>query len=304
MSHPRIDTDFYGSGHHGSPDVIIFAPHGDDGLSFLDEYPEIFDACSSPQNTILDFVSLERDHGTPELAQEIARTLTDVTHGKISSLVVVDKIPRAICDTNRETKVALRNIFSEEDFPDLASCLRVEQAQVLAEKFRILETLPADRGLFVEIHSMAAHSPVADSNSLTEAVRETQEGLAAYIEAYVRARERGGERRDIDIVTRVVPGNTLVADSNLTREIEERFRENRIRFRENHPYSTAPHIISTHLMQRRRGVTVDVPKDILSHYSAEHPVYDLVRPQLSSHAIENTAEPIALAVKNALARVT
>ena len=160
-------------------DLILFSPHGDDGAEFLEENPVILNAHGGARNIFYDFVALECDQGATKLAYKIAMKLSEET--KFRCAVVVDRIPRAVWDMNRSIKNAARNIFNDESLAEILNRrLRQIDAEVRADKERILQQLSPSHGYVLDIHTMAAFSPV-------DRIPEMPSNMEKYIRNFVDA---------------------------------------------------------------------------------------------------------------------
>ncbi|MDO8425289.1 MAG: hypothetical protein Q7T01_02130 [bacterium] len=280
------------------PSVVLLSPHDGPMEWFVGECPALLAACPADAETLARFCALERDVGATALAHRIATLL--VERGVVRVDVVEVCLPRGIVDGNRLTERALRNIFPADAYPDLVRYLHASHASVLTSVRESLALL-SPTGIFVDVHTMAPYTPAVDPQSPTETIAEHPDALHHVIETWTN-RARWRERRHVDVVTRLSGTDALLADPLLRVALVRYLSEHEVPWRENLPYPTAEHVLTTHYLRQRRGVAIDVPKDVLGATPAEHESFDLLAPTIDAQRVGRIAEPVASAIIEALGR--
>ncbi|MBI4143023.1 hypothetical protein HY480_04070 [Candidatus Uhrbacteria bacterium] len=290
-------TPYYGPRTGGPLDVILLCPHGGGHEQFLGCYPEVARACPASDDVLRTYLAVERDVGSSELAHAIARAIARQPIG-VHIEVLDITFPRGILDGNRIPERAIRAVFDHAAHPDLVAALRNEHRFACAVVEDRLAVLGGD-GIVVDLHTMAPYSPRTTPGSPTEAAVETPTTLAEYTAAY-RDRVRWGTRRAVDVVTTVAGTTTNIADPVLLTNLRSSLTRTSVPFRENDPYPTAEHVLTTSYLRQHRGIAIDVPKDLLAMIPAEDPAFDLAHVPLSRGNMTRIAEPIAGAIANSL----
>ncbi len=239
------------------PKCVLLCQHGDDGSKLLARYPDFHERCKIPRELLTTYLAVERDFGTSELVHEIAkRTNCSVT-------VIEIELHRGIIDPNRGIEKAVQNLFVHSENLELVAQLREAHREALEDVNSILlELKPA---VLLDIHSMSPYTPKTDAESKVRAVRLEPGEVESYLDAWLNPARRG-ERRFVDIVTQLVDG-TVVANQKLADTLAGRFTGWGIPYRFNHPYPTAPEVMSTSYMRDypgTSGATIDIPKDYLA----------------------------------------
>ncbi len=258
---------------------VFLCQHGDMGEKLFARYPSLPDLCVSGRQKFMQYIAVEQDAGTPELAHILAKMASDADH---ASLVVHAELPRGVVDPNRITERSLQEIIDWRQHPDLASELKGLHADTLAHVAALLaETKPR---LVIDVHSMGQYTPRAKAESDVRAVTLAFDRLEEYLEAWLDPARRG-ERRVLDIVTALADG-TVVADMQFARMMAGELDMVGIDYRFNHPYPTAPHVMTTAYLRQYPGGCIDVPKDMLADGAL-----DAMRVNLRK--VERVARPIA-----------
>lgn len=293
MAHPRLETTSCNSNNGKTePSLVILCPHDDDGETFLADYPEILEACRTTREVMERYLTLERDHGSRELSQAIMDTFMHETHGDYQSVLLIDRIPRAILDTNRIAKTAIRDIFDQKIRPALTKKMYEEHEKVMLEKRRVMGPLGRNGGVFLDIHTMAPYSRGDEV-----ALKPGNMNVRNYIDSYVYAREQGGKRRKLDLITKADPIEN-VADKRLTDWLKAELTASGVEWDENAPYTVpmAYGILSSYNMLQFNGIAIDVPKDYLTDVRAEDSTFDILRrPNIDTGKVQDLAAIIARA---------
>lgn len=301
---PERSSALLSETHYGDKDrldCVLLVQHDGDASQFLNRFPFLRQAFCVPhrQNTLERYFAIDQDKGSAPLAHATAKALARFAP-EYGSQVLEIHLPRAIIDINRIAGKALRNIFRYPHDISVTQELKYIHAQIIETlRLRIHSQL---RAILVDIHTMAPFSPDAAFPTATEAISESPGTLDDYVDIWTNPAKRG-ERRAIDLVTEVrYPDGRVreAADGQLTEIMKEIFSARDIPFCFNHPYPTAPHIMSTEYMQRCRGIAVDVPKDLLTVHPAEDPRFSLENPIFDARKIGRIARAIADAVEEVL----
>lgn len=303
-----VKQTIYGA---GTPviDCVILCQHGDDGEEFVRNHAaDLERLCSRHdfqpsrhdpalfQQYLQQYYAIEPDVGSSELAHEIARIMEPRLDDHQTVVVVDIRIPRAIIDANRVRDHALRPVFDYQGRDAIAErFLAIHGSASMAVK-EVLDRIH-DKGIVIDVHSMAPYSPNVQRASNVQAVSLSPTTLAEYVRSYTDQSMRG-ERRSIDIVTTLENG-TLIANEALANTCAREFGEARLPFQFNHPYPTNETVMTTRYMRRYRTLAVDVPKDYLAATPGAVE-FDLTRLQPAEELVKRVAMPIANAATHCL----
>jgi hypothetical protein len=272
-------------------DVVLLAQH--DGKS-RQLVPRINGSLLDGSKDYEDYLRIDRDAGTPELAHAIADGIIG-TSGDLRVQVVEVLYERGILDPNRIAGLSIRKFLNIGANPELRELLiRLHaQASVVCNSslLDILET----NGLFVDLHSMAPYDPL----SLGEEAPGT---LADYNSAY-SSRSRRGSRRSLDVITDI-PGEKRIAHPVLVRNMLARFDAFGVPTKLNDPYPKlgmpARNIMSARYMEAYPGVALDFTKDTLSRLEAEVDGWDIANLETDLNKVEMVAGIVSAAIVESL----
>lgn len=276
-----VRTTYYGLGKGEKANVILMAQHGGDSRQLVSRFNGAF--ADNPQ-VLDDYLKIDRDACTPELAHAIAAQIAGTTSG-LQVKVVEVLYERGILDPNRIAGHAIRNVLRHGDNSevlDLLMRLHLETVKVINAHLRDLAE--TDGGLFVDLHSMAPYEALGLEG-------ERPGHLVAYNYAY-SSRERRGERRQLDLITEI-PGPRMIANPVLVGNMQSRLDAHGVSFDFNKPYPKADmsveevrRVMTTRYMEVYPGMAIDIPKDFLTKHDADHPSWDLRYPEVDQWKID------------------
>lgn len=270
----------------GTPRVILVAPHHDEGCALLAARPDVILACAADESTLRRYLAVDADVGSRQLAVCVA---DHIAAAGVGVELLLPRLPRGIIDAGRLPSRALRHVFRLGADPGLLGWLVHTHAVVVGEVITAIRALDRAHGLFVDLHTMSPRSP-AIPRSLTEAVYESPGRLREYIAAF----EDGEHNRvAIDLITRI--GSDVVGDRNLIDSLVAAFEQADLRWVQDVPYAASDHIVAGALMQERRGIMIDIPKDLLTL-----PPFDLAAVIPAPDRVEVIAVRIAAGILGAL----
>jgi hypothetical protein len=260
--------EFPAEGLQNNP-VVFLCPHCCDGKSFYHNFPELFQY--SPHNNIIpEFLFLEHDWGTLELALNAARCLS---RNGLSCRVVEIRFPRGILDANRHPDfcagnchtIPLRNIF--KDLPEEIKSALLSLHKKAVNK--ILETIQSCVCV-VDVHSMAIHSPKDNFGDSVSVCPETPDSIPFYMKNTIEAQ---GEKRIFNILT-CFSDKTPVTSDVLRHGLCHALRKRGYTVGCNRTYFLSPYLMTTKYAQM--GIPLLVP-EIPKHYLAKNE--DLLAPE-------------------------
>ncbi len=296
--HEIIGVTTYGNSNE-PVDCVVLCQHGDSGVTFMAN-EKLRRVIPANNETLEDYLRLEQDVATPELAHEIAQQIFLQSNGEYTSKVVEARFPRGVADPNRITRRALRNVAHWKAHPEVAAKIRMIHGQIIRATHEELEDLHHTDGYVVDIHSMAPYSIHVPHVSSDAVSVETPETLKKYINGYLDPRYRT-KKRAVDLVT-TIPGLAPIADKTLLREIEESLTESGIAYAYDDPYPTALHIMTTEYLNHYKGMSLDFPKSYLTHGSLTQSTYDLCNLMPCMQKVRKMAFPVAAAIIKTLQR--
>ncbi len=265
--------------------LLIWCPHDGDDQFFFKEYPDILDLLIEQHSYCLieQYLAIERDFGSLAMAVEIANKFCN-SMPELSVLVISANIPRGIVDPARLIGRARRNIFFE-DVSNINQKLIELHRDCHEQLMHYLEKLSAD-SIFIDLHTMAPCNPQFTPTSTTEYIIETPKTLKNYINYY--GPEFFDSKRSIDLIT-CDQNNRTLADTVITNAFSNCFLKNGIPFDYNLPYTTSDHLIASFIMQHYRGITIDIPKDLLINESIYDKEFNLAKISLNHCKVEHLA---------------
>ncbi|MFH1430081.1 MAG: hypothetical protein ABIG71_00985 [Candidatus Uhrbacteria bacterium] len=285
-----VRRTLYGSERNDeTPNVILTCPHDGGPEAFLGDYPIITRVCPADLGTLMRYLAVERDTGASALAHRIASLIANQTDHRAAVIEVL--LPRGIVDGNRVTGCAIRNVFHHHAHSDLTAQLRELHTQVLQLASSYVSELEPN-GILLDIHTMAPYTPFWDQESATMAVKETPDALSQYVDVWINPTHRH-KRRMLDVVTRCDDDNILIADSVLRDACMRQLTNHDIAWRENDPYFTSNHIVTTNFMRAHRAIALDVPKDYLSELNAEDDEFDPTALTIDNTKLSRIAQALA-----------
>lgn len=290
MNNAKLSITDFGSENH-SADLVLLCPHDNDGEEFLEDYAEIAEACGATRGTLEEYIALERDRGSGELSHAIAEIFTHKTNGDYRTSIVVDNLPRGLVDTNRIGRVAIRDIVERRTKNEvLMRRMQEEHDAIMLAKEKVMQPLAYNRGLFLDIHTMAPYNRPNDIS-----IKPGEENIRAYINSYLEAKRQGGTRRNIDLITDATPLSG-VGNPELTAALKKHLTGAGIPWDENLPYTVpmAYGILSSYNMLKYAGLAIDVPKDSLAKHDKDGNI-NLLKLQTDRGKVLDIAAPIARA---------
>ncbi len=187
MDKDYLTVHSYGDQQGLRPHLVMTVPHDGDGLEFLkpESRARLRSAIPADDETLAAFLGIERDVGSFELAQAVAKILAERTSGAFRSRIVRIGFPRGILDGNRVSDMAVRNVF-QPDSDGVTGVLGGIHKRTIADVAQIINDIHPN-GMFMDVHTMAPFTPV-------RTVGETPDGLKDYVRAYTDPRGRGARR--------------------------------------------------------------------------------------------------------------
>ncbi len=163
---------------------------------------------------------------------------------------------------------------------------------------KILSQIDENKGLFLDIHSMAPYTP-------KDLIAEYPGRLKTY-NYYYREKSQRGARRHLDLITDI-PGRGMIANPIVFRNVYGALTDNGESFRQNNPYPLANfpsmQIVGTKYMIEHAGLTLDYPKDRLTKGEAESENWDIANLEVDDNKVEYMAKIIAGAVIQSLREI-
>lgn len=195
-------------------DVVLLNLHGfRDVAGFLDTHPQLRRTHPTP-GTLERFAALEADVGATELSQIIYKAIIEAAPSL--SVVKYDvNIPRAFVDANRTTpETGVYPIWDFEKAPELYKELVAIHAHIMEQIQGIMNNLN-NGAVVVGVHTMADYDPVP-AMKFSELQPHTVE---RWSQSFLQAKQRGGKKRAVDLVSGPAPGEVTTADTSLVNAI-------------------------------------------------------------------------------------
>ncbi|RYZ71022.1 MAG: hypothetical protein EOP09_05260 [Proteobacteria bacterium] len=258
-------------------------PHGADTKDFFEFFPEIkADPELQKVWPIFEtYLAIEQDIGASELAHAVAYEL--LTRG-ISARVVEVNYPRGIVDGGRLRDHCLRGCLPPHLSASLnETLLRVHETS-LTFMDRLYESVKG-QVLLLDVHTMASYCPV-DELGKKRTFPVSFPRLEAYVNQYLNA-TRHAYQRKIDLICADESGLKL-ADPRLLAAIAQSLDAEGYMCLENEPYHAAPIYLSHQHMQKLPGLSIDIPKFLISSGEA------LDELQIDPFKVKRLAETLAL----------
>ncbi len=283
MTYPSIKETFYRSRQDKS--VVLTVPHGADAKDFFEFFPE-FKADPELQKVwpiFETYLAIEQDLGASELAHAIAYELLS---RDVSAQVVELNYPRGIVDGGRLRDHCLRGCLP----PHLAATfhealLRVHDTS-LTFMDRLYESVKGEVFL-LDVHTMASYCPV-DERGKKATFPVSFPRLEAYVNQYLNASNHAHQRK-IDLICADESGRKL-ADPRLLSAVSQSLHREGYVCLENEPYHAAPIYLSYQHMQKLPGLSIDIPKFLISSGEA------LDELQIDAPKIKRLAATLALGI--------
>ncbi len=293
----RSLKETYYSGHR-SPKIVLVSPHGADASDFLAAFPEI-EADRQMQALwplFMTYLGIERDVGADELGHAIAHSLA--RQYDLSCHVIEINYPRGIVDGGRLMDHCLRSCLPTALFMHLKQEFFALHRATLVHMETIYRELKSRPGsMMIDVHTMASFCPV-DGNGERYILPVSFHRLEDYVTQFLEARNHS-YRRSLDLITADDQGR-LLADPDLLRHVEQAFQRQGYPYLQNNPYCAAPAYLSHQHMQRVPGLSLDVPKHLLSSWAPDFTDYQLDEVPLDAQKIEALASCVAGAIHQAV----
>ncbi|HAZ28230.1 MAG TPA: hypothetical protein DCY48_00410 [Candidatus Magasanikbacteria bacterium] len=263
-------TTTYSQTKKPRPDCILLSLHGDDGKNFLSHYPIFEDLYKEDLQSFFDFLSIERDTGSNDVAHATAEKTSQENHSLRIDVLEV-RIPRGILDLGRTTaERGIRSVFEKEKHEELVRELTQLHTKTFSNVQTALQQLNKN-GCWIDIHTMAPFSPETEKNHIgPDPLVPHPQILHPYNEAYTNA-HKNGERRSINIAIEIIEEkNACLADKTLLHTLPLSFTTYNLAYRLNHPHPMANCITAAYFMKTiGRGFFIDIPKDYIAAESPE-----------------------------------
>lgn len=276
-----------------SEQILLHVPHAVGG-SFIDHHPN-FLRYFLPQDRpyIRDYLEVEHDFGSHELAQAIARYLE--TRLKVRIIITRFTLPRGADDFNRIEEKAIPPIFSENHQEKIEKLLKrkFKEADLAFKKI-----LSNNTSIYAEIHTMGSfcleHVPKVIRGNLKEVIRGWND-----------PKNRKNER-DICFVSTLL-GEGKIADPLLTRYIktslDDYFQKAKGAYSDDSPYVADEEKRSHRFMKKAASVCPDIPKHYLSVEQPKNPRYHLAHLTLDREKTNHLGVAIGKGVEAAVKKM-
>lgn len=275
-------------------DLVLLAQHG--GQS-RDLGKRLNGSVVDQPGVYEDFLRIDRDAGTPELAHAVANEVVKIT-GDLRVNVVEVLYERGILDPNRIAGLAIRNFLKLDNNRELSELMMRMHALTAQVCNANLAEILGSNGFFVDVHSMAPYDPLG--------LGEEEPGtLLSYNDAYSNRAKRGA-RRSLDLITDI-PGERLIAHPVLVKNMLRGFENGNVPTKSNDPYPKkgmpVRNIMSARYMLAFPGVALDLPKDYMSRGEAESISWNIADLQMDFNKVEMLAEIVATAIVRSLLEI-
>jgi hypothetical protein len=277
-------------------DLLITCPHAEMGTSFLEiDFPAISDLISIDKQSLYEFLSIEHDFGTHELAQAIAQKLFK-EYG-VSTLILEPSFPRSILDAGRLYPNCLRNIIDYDNHKDIKNELLNVYNDYMAKLVHVTAVAKNYNALAIDLHTMSSYSPNIIQERYSEAIREEPDNLMEYI-GYYKNSNKDFEKRKTELFTGD-SRNGIFASKELLQSLTAEILARRIPMDYDKPYVLAEHLVAHYLVCELGCVCIDIPKDLLSVTTTDDEGYDIANLVIDEAKIDSVAGMFARAVSAA-----
>lgn len=282
----------YGEGEDEKqkPACVIIDIHGGKPEDFLEEYPELARAVEVDEVTLLDYLDLEKDAGSTNVAHAVAQQIAGHQEN-LRAVVISILYPRGIIEPQRlKSTDAVKNVYKTEEHPELTAQFQGIHHRTQQTFHTTLENLLGKnpQAILVDMHTMASHNP-------RQQITVAPDLIGDYIQSFVDGQAYGAKRK-IDIVTGRGKPNPRFSDEKLTTNMSEALTKAGYGCAENHPYFTLEGMTSDHLLQRYKGIGLDIPKDSLTISKPGDGVYSAICPDIDALRAVQIATPISSAI--------
>lgn len=249
-----------GNDEHRKSDVCLIVQHDGQGDNIFQRFKELPGAIAVGAGTFKEYLQLEQDTGSTELAVEISDLLRK--QGVIAEVVKAN-IPRGLIDPNAPSSRTVRNVLQRDKRGVLLSKIMVSHAIIMDGIRQRIKAL-APNGLVIDLHTMASCDIPAN-----ERVWETPANLRDYISSFEFKPD--SKRRVINVATSIAGDpikdggnwpNTVIANKPLTLAIQTSLSEQGYEWHENYPNFIEKDRRSAEYIEGK-GVTIHVPKYLL-----------------------------------------
>jgi hypothetical protein len=276
--------------------LLITCPHAEIGTSFIEiDFPAISDLVNLDKQSLYEFLSIEYDFGTHELAQAIAQKLFD-EYG-VCTLILEPSFPRSILDAGRLYPNCLRNIIDYNQHNDIKNNLLKLYNDYMAKLVHVTAVAKSYNALAMDIHTMSSYSPNIIQERYAEAICETPDNLLEYI-AYYKKSHIDGEKRKTELFTGD-SRNGIFASKELLQSLTAEILTRRIPMDYDKPYVLAEHLVAHYLVCELSCVCIDIPKDLLSVATTDDEGYDIANLAIDEAKVDSVADIFARAVSAA-----
>ncbi len=277
-------------------DLLITCPHAEIGTSFLEiDFPAISDLIGIDKQSLYEFLSIEYDFGTHELAQAIAQKLF-AEYG-VRTLILEPSFPRSILDAGRLYPNCLRNVIDYDNHEDIKNELLNIYNHYMAKLVHVTAVSKNYNALAIDLHTMSSYSPNIIQERYSEAIREEPDNLLEYI-GYYKNSHKDGEKRKTELFTGD-SRNGIFASKELLQSLTAEILTKRIPMDYDKPYVLAEHLVAHYLVCELNCVCIDIPKDLLSVTTTDDEGYDIANLAIDEEKVDSMADMFARAVSSA-----
>ena len=274
-------------------DLLITCPHAEIGTSFLEiDFPDISEIINIDKQSLYEFLSIEYDFGTHDLAQVIAQKLFE-EYG-LCTLILEPSFPRSVLDAGRLYPNCLRNILDYDKHENIKDKLINLYNDYMAKLVHVTAVAKNYNALAIDLHTMSSYSPNIVQERYAEAIAETPDNLLEYIQ-YYKDSHRDGEKRKTELFTGD-SRNGIFASKELLQSLTAEILTKRIPMDYDKPYVLAEHLVAHYLVCELNCVCIDIPKDLLSVTTTDDEEYDIANLALDNDKVDSMADMFARAV--------
>ncbi|MFC4893008.1 hypothetical protein ACFPDQ_08085 [Pseudofrancisella aestuarii] len=255
-------------------DVLLTCPHSELGHDFIEfDYPIFAELIKLDKVAFEQFLEIECDFGTRELAKEIAKFLYNKFN--LKTLIIEPSFPRSILDAGRLYPNCLRNVIDYNQHPKLKAELLKLYDRYMEHLCHAVAIAKSYNAVSIDLHTMSTYSPNIIQERYAEAIIETPDTLEEYIRLF-RDSHKEGELR----LTELFTGdhrNGIFANQELLDALAKQFHDQGVEIQYDKPYILAEHLVAHYLVCELGTVCIDLPKDFLSKKVTSDTDYDLAK---------------------------
>ncbi len=264
MTYPSVKETIYTGETKGL--AVFVVPHGAAADEFLEAFPEIL-AHREVQALLplfMSYLAIERDLAASDLAHALAHRVQ--RRLGLTSIVAEVNYPRGIIDGGRKIDHSLRPCLPSGLSFELKDAFLQVHRHTLDYMGKIYQRITAENGYLLDVHTMANFCPT-DSTGQRSTIPVSFPRLEDYVEQFLNAGNVSYQRK-IDLITSDEKGEELAAPE-MRRALSQAMEQGSFPYAINEPYLAASAYLSHQHMKSVRGISIDVPKYLLTYPSAD-----------------------------------